>query len=62
MFCDLTSGDLEVIMYQLKSIYNSPFKDSLSHPIHICFAIIASNDAFNSMFSYCLTSVIFTVS
>ena len=27
-------------MNQLKSIYNSPFKDSHSHPIHTCFPII----------------------
>ena len=32
-------------MHQLKSIYNSPFKDLHSHPIHACFPIIASNDA-----------------
>ena len=31
-------------MNQLQSIYNSPFKDSRSHPIHTCFPIIASND------------------
>ena len=30
-------------MNQLKSIYNIPFKDSHSHPVHICFPIIASN-------------------
>ena len=30
-------------MNQLKSIYNSPFKDLHSHPIHTCFPIIASN-------------------
>ena len=30
-------------MNQLKSIYNSLFKDSHSHPIHTCFPIIASN-------------------
>ena len=30
-------------MNQLKSIYNSPFKDLYSHPIHTCFPIIASN-------------------
>ena len=32
-----------IIMNQLKSIYNSPFKDSHSHPIHTCFPIIDSN-------------------
>ena len=31
------------MMNQLKSIYNGPFKDSHSHPIHTCFLIIASN-------------------
>ena len=30
-------------MNQLKSIYNSPFKNSYSHPIHTCFPISASN-------------------
>ena len=30
-------------MHQLKSIYNSPFKDSHSHPIHTCFLMVASN-------------------
>ena len=28
----------------IKSIYNSPFKDSYSHPIHTWFVMIASND------------------
>ena len=28
----------------LKSIYDSPFKDSHSNPIHICFPIITSNE------------------
>ena len=32
-------------MSQLKSSYNSPFKDSYSHPIHTRFAMIASNDS-----------------
>ena len=32
-----------ITMHQLNSIYNSPFKDSRSHPIHTCFPIIASN-------------------
>ena len=31
-------------MNQLKSIYNSPFKDLHSHPIHTCFPINASNE------------------
>ena len=42
-FCDLASEGPDIIMYQLKSSYNSPFKDSYSHPIHTCFAMIASN-------------------
>ena len=32
------------MMNQLKSIYNSPFKSSHSHPIHTCLATIASNE------------------
>ena len=32
-------------MNQLKSIYNSPFKNSYSHPIHTCLATIPSNEA-----------------
>ena len=32
-----------IMMNKLKSIYNSPFKDSHSHPIHTCFPMIASN-------------------
>ena len=30
-------------MHQLKYIYNSPFKDSHSRPIHTCFPRIANN-------------------
>ena len=30
-------------MHQLKSLYNSPFKDSYSHHIHTRFVMIASN-------------------
>ena len=33
-----------IIMNQLQSIYSNPFKDSYSHPIHTCFAMIGSND------------------
>ena len=33
-------------MNQLKSIDNSPFRDSHSHPIYTCFAINANNDNF----------------
>ena len=42
-FYDLVSEGPDISMHQLKSIYNSPFKDSYSHPIHTCFAMIASN-------------------
>ena len=42
-FCDLASEGPDIIMYQLKSIYNSPCKDS--YPIHTCFPMIASNEA-----------------
>ena len=31
------------MMNQLKSIYNSPFKDLHSQPNHTCFLIIAGN-------------------
>ena len=31
-------------MNQLKSIYNSPFKNLHSHTIHTCLATIASNE------------------
>ena len=31
------------IMNQLKSIYNIPFLDSYSHPVHSCLSMIASN-------------------
>ena len=37
------SKGLAIIMNQLQSIYNSPFKVSHSHPIHNCFPTIASN-------------------
>ena len=37
----LDSEGPDIIMYQLKSIYNSPFKESYSYPIHTCFP---SND------------------
>ena len=33
-----------IIINQLKSIYNSLFKDSHWHPIHTCFLIIINND------------------
>ena len=41
IFCIHASKALVIIMNQLKSIYISPFKDSHSHPIHICFPVIA---------------------
>ena len=34
------------IMNQLKSVYNIPFLDSYSHPIHTCLSMIASNVVF----------------
>ena len=43
-FCIHASKCPVIIMYQLKSLYNSPFKDTYSHPIHTRFAIIASNE------------------
>ena len=43
-FCIHASKSLVIIMYQLKSIYNSSFNYSHSQPIHTCFPIIASND------------------
>ena len=42
-FCDLASEGPDIIMHQLKSIYNSPCKDSHSLCIHTCFAMIDSN-------------------
>ena len=42
-----------IIINQLKSIYNSPLKDSYSHPIRTCFPIIASNET--DVLSYYLT-------
>ena len=42
-FCDLASEGQDIIMHQLKSLYNSPFKESYSHSIHTCFPMIASN-------------------
>ena len=43
-FCIYTSIGPVIIMNQLKSIYNSPFGDSHSHPIITYFPIIASNE------------------
>ena len=42
-FCIHACKGLVIIMNQLRSIYNSPFKDSYSHHIHTCFPIIARN-------------------
>ena len=39
------SKDLVIIMNLLRSIYNSPFKDSHSYPIHTWFPIIAGEMA-----------------
>ena len=49
-FCDLASEGPDIIMHQLKSIYNSPFKDSQSDQIHTCFRMIAGNDIVASLF------------
>ena len=35
--------DCILVMNKFKSMYNSPFEDAHSHPIHICFPIIASD-------------------
>ena len=42
--CIHTSKGPIIIMIQLKSINNSPFRRSYSLPIHTCFPTIASND------------------
>ena len=42
-FCIHASESPIIIMNQLKFIYNSPFKDSYSQPIHTCFSIVSSN-------------------
>ena len=39
-FCIHASKEPVIIINQLKSIYNSTFKDSHSHLIHTCFPII----------------------
>ena len=36
-------------MNQLKSIYNSPFKDLSSHPIHTCFLMVPNNVVRNQL-------------
>ena len=43
-FCIHASEGPFITIHQLKSVYNSPFKDSHSHPIHTCLSVIASND------------------
>ena len=42
-FCLHASEGPVIIMHQLKSVNNSPFKDSYSHPIRTCLSVIASN-------------------
>ena len=42
-FCIHASKGPVIIVNQLKSVYNSPFKDSHSYPIHTCFLRIDSN-------------------
>ena len=44
-FCINASEGPFIIIHQLKFVYNSPFKDSHSHPIHTCLSVIASNVA-----------------
>ena len=43
-FCIHASKCPVIIVHQLKSLYNSPLKNSYSHPIHTCFPKIASNE------------------
>ena len=49
-FCIHAGKGPVIIMRQSKSLYNSPFKDSYSHPIHTCFAMIASNEIFKEVY------------
>ena len=44
-FCTHASEGQFIIKHQLKSVYNSPFKDLHSHPIHTCLSVIANNDS-----------------
>ena len=64
-FCIYASRGPLIIMNQLKSLYNSPFKDSQSHPIHICFPITASNESKNCMvtrgIAYLLTDIFLAI-
>ena len=50
-------------MHQLRFIYNSPFKDSHSHPVHTCFAMIASNEGnvINGNFSQTSHNYVFSI-
>ena len=50
-FCIHANKGPVIIMAHLKSIYNSPFKDLHSHPIHTCFLIIASNGKYTFLLS-----------
>ena len=43
-FVSMLGKGLIIMMNQLKSTYNSPFKQSQSHPIQTCFPIIAIYD------------------
>ena len=52
MFCDLASKVPVIMMHQLKSIYNSPCKDSHSHSIHTCFSMIASNASHPDIYGF----------
>ena len=39
-------------MNQLKSVYNIPFLDSYSHPIHTCLSMIASNKGATAFYTF----------
>ena len=38
---------LVILINQLKSIHNSPFRDSHSYPNHTCFSMFARNGEHN---------------
>ena len=60
--CDLASEGADIIMHQLKSIYNSPFKDLHSYLIHTCLPMIASNVVENENKIFFKTLSIFMLS
>ena len=59
-FCIHASRGPVIIMHQLKFLYNSPFKNSYSHPIHTCFPMIASNVDDKSITTYQFLTLWFT--